>query len=315
MFAVPAFTSCAASRARERRDGLAVCVEHARGAAGNHQPRGANRRRQMRRQRIGIDVEQLTVARGTDAGDDRHIAARQQIRQQLRRRRCGPARRQVRGPRTSPATLTIGAARFTVATVASAPVSPTGLPPARRTAATSRVLIAPASTDDHDVECRRVGDAKAVDLLLGNARSRQRGVDLLAATVHDDERGARRQARDAFGHALEIVRLLEKLATELQDETFLHSRPVRSSRPSSMLRFCTADPAAPLTRLSMTATSTMRPPSASTFQPMSQKLVCATCLISGSAAAGQAHERRIRVRGCERRRRPAPRSCLASSDA
>jgi hypothetical protein len=39
-----------------------------------------------------------------------------------------------------------GAARFTVATVASAPVSPTGRAPARRTAATSRVLIAPAST-------------------------------------------------------------------------------------------------------------------------------------------------------------------------
>jgi hypothetical protein len=40
----------------------------------------------------------------------------------------------------------IGAARFTTATPASAPVSPTGDPPASRTAATRRVLIEPAST-------------------------------------------------------------------------------------------------------------------------------------------------------------------------
>src|SRR4029079_8803869 len=48
---------------------------------------------------------------------------------------------------SSPATVLIGADRFIVATVASAPVRPTGFAPARRTAATSRVLIAPASTE------------------------------------------------------------------------------------------------------------------------------------------------------------------------
>src|SRR4029079_237635 len=133
--------------------------------------------------------------------------------------------------------------------------------------------------------------AKPIDLLLGNAGRRKRRVDLFPAAMYHEERGARRETRDRLGDSLDVLRLLEKLATELQDEALLpkgpvrsslHSRPVRSSRPSSTLRFCTAEPAAPLTRLSMTATSTMRPPSASTFQPMSQKFVCTTCLISGN---------------------------------
>src|SRR6185295_1595805 len=56
---------------------------------------------------------------------------------------------------------------------------------------------------------------------------------------------------------------------------------VRSSMPSITLRFCTAWPEAPFSRLSMTDTRTARP-EASARQPMSQKFVCATCLISGS---------------------------------
>ena len=84
---------------------------------------------------------------------------------------------------------------------------------------------------------------------------------------------------DSFGDRLAIVldvlRLLEQLATQLQDQRRpafplpardgssgrlrrLHSSPVRSSSPSMTLRFCTAEPAAPLIRLSMMATSTMR---------------------------------------------------------
>ena len=47
--------------------------------------------------------------------------------------------------------------------------------------------------------------------------------------------------------------------------------------------FCTAWPDAPFSRLSMTDTRIARP-DGSTRQPMSQKFVCATCLISGSAA-------------------------------
>ena len=50
----------------------------------------------------------------------------------------------------------------------------------------------------------------------------------------------------------------------------------------------------------MTATSTTRPRSSSTFQPMSQKLVWTTCLISGSASVGQTHERRGGVRRLQR---------------
>ena len=39
----------------------------------------------MRRQRVGVDVQQLTVPRGADARDDRHVAARTAGRQQARR--------------------------------------------------------------------------------------------------------------------------------------------------------------------------------------------------------------------------------------
>ena len=47
--------------------------------------------------------------------------------------------------------------------------------------------------------------------------------------------------------------------------------------------FCTAWPDAPLSRLSITETRMARP-DGSTRQPMSQKFVCATCLISGIEA-------------------------------
>ena len=114
--------------------------------------------------------------------------------------------------------MTIGAARFTVATAASAPVSPTGLPPARRTAATSRVLIAPASTDTTTSSVGASVTRKPSTCCFGMPAVAERGVDLLAAAVHDDERRVLRQRGDRLGDALEILRLLEQLAAELQDE-------------------------------------------------------------------------------------------------
>src|SRR5262249_62272721 len=62
-----------------------------------------------------------------------------------------------------------------------------------------------------------------------------------------------------------------------------HCSPSPSSKPKATLKFCTAWPAAPFTRLSMQATSTSWFVAALTRQPMSQKFVCATCLISGSS--------------------------------
>ena len=67
----------------------------------------------------------------------------------------------------------------------------------------------------------------------------ERGVDLLAAAVHDDERRALRQPRDRLGDAIQILRLLEQLATELQDE----GRLLRAARASRRVRF-TAGPSA-----------------------------------------------------------------------
>ena len=61
----------------------------------------------------------------------------------------------------------------------------------------------------------------------------------------------------------------------------IQNRPVVSSNPNSTLKFWIAWPAAPLTRLSMHADHHQLAVGASTRQPMSQKFVCATCLISG----------------------------------
>ena len=55
--------------------------------------------------------------------------------------------------------------------------------------------------------------------------------------------------------------------------------PAHSSKPYITLKFCTAEPAAPFTRLSITDTINARPLASSTFQPMSQKFDQATCLI------------------------------------
>src|SRR5436189_6324623 len=62
-----------------------------------------------------------------------------------------------------------------------------------------------------------------------------------------------------------------------------HNNPVRSSIPSMTFMFWTACPDAPLSKLSITDTRMTRP-DGSIRQPISQKFVCATCLISGSDA-------------------------------
>ena len=93
--------------------------------------------------------------------------------------------------------------------------------------------------------------------------------------------GDRRERRD---HRREVRAILEQLAAELEDQRAapVTATPSVSSRPSITFMFCTAWPDAPFSRLSITDTRIARP-DGSTRQPMSQKLVCATCLISGSA--------------------------------
>jgi hypothetical protein len=45
-------------------------VEHAGGLPGDHQPIGADRLREVRRQRVGVHVQQAAVLRDADACDD-----------------------------------------------------------------------------------------------------------------------------------------------------------------------------------------------------------------------------------------------------
>src|SRR6266540_6486206 len=100
--------------------------------------------------------------------------------------------------------------------------------------------------------------------------------------MHDDERALFRQPRNGPRNLLHAAAIFEKLAPELQHNRSAHRSPTRSSMPDMTLKFWTADPAAPLSRLSITETITARPVVSSTFHPMSQKLVHATCLISGN---------------------------------
>src|SRR5262249_42073686 len=86
-------------------------------------------------------------------------------------------------------------------------------------------------------------------------------------------------------NAVQRRRLLDQLAAELDhhDRGRAHSKPVSSGSPNITFTFCTAWLAAPLSRLSMTDTSTAPPPP-SARHPMSQKGEWAMCLISGSSA-------------------------------
>src|SRR5262245_10308438 len=137
---------------------------------------------------------------------------------------------------------------------------------------------------DHDIQRGVVGNAQAVDLTLLDPGHLQRRIDLFAAAVDDDDRAA--AARDVHGGCddrSQPRRILEQFAAEFQNECAGHNRPAVSDSPSMTFMFCTAWPDAPFRRLSITEIRIARPDE-STRQPISQKFVCATCLISGSWA-------------------------------
>ena len=146
LFAVPALTKRAASRVVSR---AIVCP--CSSSTPEVPPAMTSRRARSAEARCEASVSALTFSswprsRSADTSHYRHIATGEQIGEQTWRAVAHGAPTRPRSTR-SPATVTIGAARFIVATVASAPVNPTGLPPARRTAATRRVLMAPARTE------------------------------------------------------------------------------------------------------------------------------------------------------------------------
>ena len=55
------------------------------------------------------------------------------------------------------------------------------------------------------------------------------------------------------------IEILQQLAADFDDDRRLHSSPSFSSNPHITLKFCTADPAAPLIRLSIVDTISARP--------------------------------------------------------
>ena len=239
-----------------------VGVEHAGGGAGNQQPRRAIRRAA----RLPASVSAFTLnsrpsARGADAGHDRHVAAAHSVLISRRAARTS-ARRPGRGSTISPLVGFVRRRRLHRRTPASAPVSPTAGAPAALIAATSRVLIEPASTATTTSQRRLVGDAQPVDLMLRNRRLRERRVDSrpppCTTTSGAAPRHARRCARPAPLSARRDPRAARR-------RSFRRRRPSGSQQTRPLveshitLKFCTADPAAPFNRLSMTDTTRTRP--------------------------------------------------------
>ena len=135
-----------ASSARQRR---AVCVEHARRRAGDR-PAAARFEpcREMSGERIGVHVEQPAVVVGADARDDRHEAVADQRRAAAAcpTRSLGTPTR----PRSTIRPSTVrwgGAASDSPHARVRAGQPDRGARPPASSAATNRVLTAPASTE------------------------------------------------------------------------------------------------------------------------------------------------------------------------
>ena len=241
---------------------------------------------EMRRERVGVHVEQAALRAHADTGDDRHVAVAAEIDEQSRPALTDRLAHAVRDPPCSPSTVTCGAARSASASPASAPVRPTALPPAALIAATNRVFTLPARTltTTSSVSASVTRRPSTWCFAMPGACSAR--VDLLAAAVHDGQRQQRGHARD---HGRERREAAPRPRAVRRRPSGSASRGATSQRApcarrsrSATLKFCTACPAAPLSRLSMTETTTRRPSASSSAQPMSQKFVYATCLITGS---------------------------------
>ena len=108
---------------------------------GDFEPAG-----EVRRQRVGVHVEQLAIARRPDARHHRHVTLPAQVDQQCR---FLPADRLANAAEIDGVTrwsTYAGGAALTRPTPASAPVRPTAGTPAAPSAATNRVFTRPAST-------------------------------------------------------------------------------------------------------------------------------------------------------------------------
>ena len=251
-------------------------------------PAMTSRRAPRRAARWPASVSAFTLNSWPSAPAPMHAMHRHEPALEQRRRAAAsatpaPARRPGRDRRVVHRPPDAAAPASTRPTRPSAPVRPTAPTPGRVQRGHQPRVDRARQDRDHDVERGGVGDAKPVDLALLDAGGLQRRVDFLAAAVDDDERRAARRSRAiAATTRREPRRSSSSSPPNFRTSGRITAAPVRSSTPSMTFMFCTAWPGRALQRLSMTDTRIARP-DGSTRQPMSQKFVCATCLISGSA--------------------------------
>ncbi len=146
------------------------------------------------------------------------------------------------------------------------------MPTARAPALVQRGDQLPIDASSHyfnyRIEHRRSGDAQAIHELALDAALGQVARHLLAATVDHHRRVVPRNCRDLPGESLAGCIGIQQRTAQFYQQ--LHSSPSASGYPSIRFMFCTACPAAPLTRLSIALTTTARPVVESTTTPISQ---------------------------------------------
>ena len=208
----------------------------------------------MRRERIGVHVEQRPLARRADGRDDGDVAERDQIAQQGRRRRgierADEPEIDVRSVCRLKRRGDVGGGDAGVG------ARQPDRSDARRIQRRDERRVDPPREHAHDRGERvGVGNAQAVSKTRADAARAQIRVDRAAAAVHDRDRARRGETRDRCRRGRHRAGVFEQLAAELEHRQHQFS-PSRSSNPNATLKFCTACPAAPLTRLSMHTTST-----------------------------------------------------------
>ena len=119
------------------------------------------------------------------------------------------------------------------------------------------------------LECIFISDAQALDKNRLHVHTFEHARDLNPAAVH--------QCRTPIGHAANFLNCLGRIFEEGPadfNNPGHQARPAEGSHPNMRLRFWTACPAAPFTRLSSTDTMTVFSPLATT--PMEHRFVFVT---------------------------------------
>ena len=317
--AVPSPISGVDAARIEQRDRRAV----ARRARRRSSPAMTSRRAPSRRPGAAANVSALTLRSrppsvDADARDHRHEAdGARSVGQQRRRARPTRDGRRGRDRPSAPSDRAVRRRRpSTGRTSASAPVRPTARTPAATSAATSRVLTVPASTATTTSSVGASVMRRPSTCRFSMPARRQRGVDLLAAAVDDRRAGPRpaSAAIDVDARRRGRRRVSSSSPPNFRSVTVAASRASQQPRPLVEAEHDVHV----LHRLARRALEQVvehrhenqrGPIGSSTRQPMSQKFVCATCLISGSAVADE-RARTARPRRRRRRRRRWPRSVV-----